>query len=305
MISSSPFNGKQRLDFEWDRLNKRTKMETMRINPNYHYNPIKNRYSNVLPVEDTRVKLLCKRLIEDEINNEFNDYINANYIQFNHSKFIATMAPTPMTFNDFWQMVWEQDVVLIIMIMKLVEDGKIKGDKYWPDSENDFVTKDFKVKLVNQQYHTSNNYIYIRNLELTHLHTEKSKLLKHINFLGWPDFGVPSDTASIRELVKLMKESDSNMTLVHCSAGIGRTGTFISIAIGLELLNNSINEGYDINIDVENLVLSLRKQRNKGMVQNLQQYQYIYSVINEEKKEICNQNLHDIQNEEKKDNSNE
>jgi len=209
----------------------------------------------------------------------------------------------------FWLRTKKKGVLLIIMIMKLVEDGKIKGDRYWPDNENDFITKDFRVKLISQQCHPSNNHIFIRDLELINLSTEKSIYLKHIHFLGWPDFGVPNDTTSIRELVKLMKTIESSITLVHCSAGIGRTGTFISIAIGIEMLYNTMSEGSNENdIDVENLVLNLRKQRNKGMVQNLQQYQYIYNVLNEEKQEIIKSrkyHYHKVYSDEENKNSND
>jgi len=215
------------------------------------------------------------------------DYINANFIYYDDIKCVAAMAPIPSTFNDFWQMIWEQDIDVIVMILKLKENGKVKGDKYWPDNkDNDFVTEDFIIKFIG--YEEFDSTIILREFEVSNIYNQQRKIVRHFHFLGWSDFGVPENTLSTRILISLMNAYSNNKSiLVHCSAGIGRTGSFIAIAIGINILQSKRNQLKNVDtipISVEEIVFNLRLQRNRGMVQNVSQYQFIYKVLQDEKK---------------------
>jgi len=219
------------------------------------------------------------------------DYINANFIYYDDIKCIAAMAPIPSTFNDFWQMIWEQDIDVIIMILKLKENGKVKGDKYWPENKDyDFYTDDFIIKLVG--YEEFDSIIILREFELSNIHNQQKKTVRHFHFLGWSDFGVPDNTLHTRNLISLMNAYTNNKSiLVHCSAGIGRTGSFIAIAIGINVIQSKRNELKNDNtlpVNVEEIVFNLRLQRNRGMVQNISQYQFIYKVLQDEKNSMYN-----------------
>eukprot|EP01129_Flabellula_baltica_P008479 TRINITY_DN3373_c0_g1_i2.p1 TRINITY_DN3373_c0_g1~~TRINITY_DN3373_c0_g1_i2.p1 ORF type:complete len:358 (-),score=53.58 TRINITY_DN3373_c0_g1_i2:136-1209(-) len=267
----------------------------------------KNRYMNVLPVEEYRVVL-----DEDRVNfREYrlgetdglkSDYINASYIYEGEKRYIAAMAPMNDTFDDFWQMVWEQEIVTIVMILRLTENGKIKGDRYWPENPGGtFTTENYQIAF--EAVKESKDLITVRELSIAkRSDLQNRRTIYHIHYEGWPDFGVPDEGASIRDLVRTVDQISRVTiapTLIHCSAGIGRTGTFLTIAIGIACLN-SLAEVSDIpaptesilshTINIKDIILGLRRYRNRGMVQNEDQYRFIHHVLNEEHKDLFNRN---------------
>lgn len=279
----------------------------------------RNRYPDVLPVEETRVKVLSGE----------SDYINANFVKAlegESCEFICSQAPLPSTMNDFWAMVWQQSCPVIVTLNRLKEKGKIKGDPYWPKKiDQSKLFGNISVTLISKII-LNDLSITIRKLNLVnHLVDQKPRTVYQLHFIGWPDFGVPSSSLPIRELVKLVKffrrrgemEDLKGPCAVHCSAGIGRTGTFIAIQMIMEsskfvkTINSSelvaMNEmikklkeaalpGYHVDtqhiddklniliseLNVMEVVLSLRQQRNRGMVQTEEQYSFIYKVLKDE-----------------------
>jgi len=185
----------------------------------------KNRYANVLPVETTRVRL----------NRDGSDvYINANHVS---SKFICTQSPLTTTFEDFWMMVWDKNCPLVCALNRLMEGNTVKGDRYWPEQTGEsMLCGEINVTLL------STFSLSAFDITLRYLKLERGGIQRRIfqlHYQGWPDFGVPSLSLAIRELVNLLniyRSIGANSGLagpavVHCSAGIGRTGTFLAIAM--------------------------------------------------------------------------
>jgi len=236
----------------------------------------RNRYKDVLPEENTRVKL---QFFQDEDS----DYINANFIRGHKENYISCQAPLPHTAAHFWAMVWEQESPVIAMLTRTIEGERKKADVYWPLNEGERVSYDsIKVtlksvtKLVN---------ITIRILSLKCSKSEEEREIVHLHYTEWPDFGVPETTHKIRELIRLMtiyKQKAESKGLKgpivsHCSAGIGRCGTFLGILISLEKLIEG--ESYD-RINLVDIVVKMRNDRC-GMVQTESQYKFIYQVLDD------------------------
>ncbi|KAL3882876.1 hypothetical protein ACJMK2_029179 [Sinanodonta woodiana] len=227
----------------------------------------KNRYTNILPYDHSRVKLLP---IEDE---EGSDYINANYIQGYNSKreYIATQGPLPATRDDFWRMVWEQSAEIIVMLTKCMEKGRVKCDKYWPDVNEPVYYGDLIVNVTSESILC--DYI-IRVIEIKLNQTTKK--VYHFSFLNWPDMGCPKDPLALLNFVTAVrtyvKPNFQSPIIVHCSAGVGRTGTFIAIDHLMQHVRDSVE------IDIFNLVYEMRNQRS-NMVQTEDQYVYIHDSI--------------------------
>ncbi|XP_071477210.1 receptor-type tyrosine-protein phosphatase eta-like [Diadema antillarum] len=224
-------------------------------------NATKNRYRNILPFDYTRVKLA---------GVVGNDYINANFIkdQSGNKKYIATQGPMPQTIEDFWEMVWENQAGTIVMMSALVEGGKTKCERYWPANEEPLQYGNTTVSLVNSN---QSDYFIQRTLKLEKEGSERTVV--HYQFTAWTDHGVPETTEPLLDLIRKVQASsaeDHGPVVVHCSAGVGRTGTFIAADILARKIERSNLSDY---IDVYNTVATLREQRAL-MVQT--QYQYIY-----------------------------
>ncbi|KAH3765857.1 protein-tyrosine phosphatase 1 [Pelomyxa schiedti] len=302
------------------------------------YNRAKNRYPNVIPYEQTRVKLHAY----DAIGS---DYINASYIKdmSGNKAYIATQGPLPCTFPDFWRMTWETASFLIIMLTKEFEHATVKVDRYWPtpqekSHEYGFMT----VTLIGEEMFSKNSVIH-RTFQITNSqHPGEIRTIEHYQYSGWPDHSVPSTTRHIRKLIQNISQHTDDTsnptkrvrlaslpscssqvpslpkpTIVHCSAGVGRTGTFCAIHISIEklyhyiesnctsLINHSPSplpptgesgEDWDIhlmktsinvlrNMDMCNTVRSLRQQR-PGMVQQQDQYSFGYCALQDEMVEL-------------------
>ncbi|XP_023243827.1 tyrosine-protein phosphatase 10D-like [Centruroides sculpturatus] len=226
----------------------------------------KNRFTNILPYDHSRVKLLPT---DDE---EGSDYINANYIPgFNSLReFIVTQGPLHSTRDDFWRMVWEQNCRAIIMLTRCIEKGREKCDHYWPFDTQPVYYGDIQVTILNES-----QYPHWTISEFKVCRGEQSRIVRHFHFTTWPDFGVPDPPQILVKFVRAFRERiipDSKPVVVHCSAGVGRSGTFIALD---RLLQNI--QKYDF-VDIFGIVYEMRKER-VWMVQNEQQYICIYQCL--------------------------
>uniref|UniRef100_A0A0N4YZZ3 protein-tyrosine-phosphatase n=1 Tax=Parastrongyloides trichosuri TaxID=131310 RepID=A0A0N4YZZ3_PARTI len=236
-------------------------------------NRAKNRFTNILPYDHSRVKLTATD------DDEGSDYVNANYIPgFNSRReFIAAQGPLPSTRDHFWQMVWEQQVPFIVALTKCVEKGRDKCHQYWPDQDQMSVLyNDIEVTLAKETLYE--DYV-LRELHLTNMSYENSpkKIVYHLHYKAWPDFGVPSHPGGILHIVKLFRSKvppskNCRPSIIHCSAGVGRSGTFIAIDRLLQCM--AIKQP----LDVFGIVYEMRLERCQ-MVQNEQQYVFIHLCI--------------------------
>ncbi|VDK47267.1 unnamed protein product [Anisakis simplex] len=225
-------------------------------------NRAKNRFTNVLPYDHSRVKLLS---LDDE---DGSDYVNASYIPgFNSRReFIAAQGPLPSTRDHFWRLVWEQQCPAIVALTKCVEKGRDKCHQYWPDNDQlSVVHADIEVTLMNE---TVYDEFILREVRLTNLSQSSSlsRTVRHFHYMAWPDFGVPERASGIVQFVRLFRQklppsTCNKPTIVHCSAGVGRSGTFIA----LDHLMQSI--AHDRPLDVFGIVYDMRMERCH-MVQN-------------------------------------
>ncbi|XP_031756176.1 tenascin-X-like isoform X13 [Xenopus tropicalis] len=227
-------------------------------------NKAKNRYNNVLPYDHSRVKLSAP-------NHQTEDYINANYMPgyMTSREFIAAQGPLPNTVTDFWRMIWEKNISAAVMLTRCVELGKVKCEQYWPSSgQKEF--GDISVSLIEESVQPE---WVIRDFTVTHKRENRSKHVRHFHFTAWPDHGVPKTTdvlIGFRNLLwDYVKLSPPNSpVLVHCSAGVGRTGTLIA----LDRIMKQIDK--EDAVDVFGTVHSLRVHRVL-MVQTENQYIFL------------------------------
>uniref|UniRef100_A0A8C0RP64 Protein tyrosine phosphatase non-receptor type 20 n=1 Tax=Canis lupus familiaris TaxID=9615 RepID=A0A8C0RP64_CANLF len=183
----------------------------------------KNRYRDILPYDSTRVPL-----------GENKDYINASYIRIVNSGeeyfYIASQGPLPSTIDDFWQMVLENNSNVIVMITREIEGGVIKCHHYWPISmKKPLELKNYRVFLENYQIL---QYFIIRILQVVRKSTGTSHFVKHVQFTNWPDHGTPASVDGFIKYVRFVRKSHlTGPILVHCSAGVGRTGVFLCVDV--------------------------------------------------------------------------
>ncbi|XP_066299110.1 receptor-type tyrosine-protein phosphatase epsilon-like [Branchiostoma lanceolatum] len=231
----------------------------------------KNRFKNIFTYDHSRVVLSTT---EGEPGS---DYINANYVDgYNHTKkFIAAQGPLETTVDDFWRMVWEQDTATIVMVTNLVEKNKRKCTQYWPirDSStygNVIVTFDDTTTLV--------DYV-IRTFTLKQTTgNSRARTVTQFHFTSWPDHGVPQSPLGMMKFIRRAKTSNPpgrGPIVVHCSAGVGRTGTFIAIDAMQEMM---AAEG---RVDVRGFIAQMRNNRH-SMVQTDDQYVFIYRALLEQ-----------------------
>ncbi|NXH18352.1 PTPRV phosphatase, partial [Bucco capensis] len=230
----------------------------------------KNRYPHVLPYDHSRVKL--SQLGDDP----HSDYINANFMPgyTSQQEFIATQGPLKKTIDDFWRLVWEQNVCNIIMLTVCMENGRVLCDHYWPSESASVSYGQVRIHLLMQ---SSSEEWTTRKFKLWHEGVQAERHVSHLHYTAWPDHGIPESTTSImtfRELVRkhIQSTKDAGPTLVHCSAGVGRTGTFIALD---RLLQQMKEEKV---VDVFRVVYTLRMNRYL-MIQTLSQYIFLHSCI--------------------------
>ncbi|XP_017347794.1 tyrosine-protein phosphatase non-receptor type 13 isoform X2 [Ictalurus punctatus] len=228
-------------------------------------NKKKNRYKNIVPFDTTRVTL-----------GKDGGYINANFIKMpvkdESFLYIACQGPLPTTLADFWQMVWEQKSNVIAMMTQEVEGGKVKCQRYWPDTPRtpQMVDNRLQVMLVKDQH--LDNFI-VRLIEVKDVQTNEIQRVTHLNYTGWPDHGTPMQPEQLLTFISYMRHiHQSGPIITHCSAGIGRSGTLICIDVVLGLISK------DTDFDISDVVRTMRLQR-QGMVQTEEQYIFCYQVI--------------------------
>ena len=241
----------------------------------------KNRYRDVLADEKSRVKL----------EGLEHDYINANMIcgqdlpGHPRCTYIACQAPLPATVSDFWWMVWQKNSCVIVMLTRFREKGTIKAHPYWPKGVGE--SEDYgqiTVTLVTQK---SLPGICISTMQIalqegSNGAAERQRIVYHLHYTEWPDFGVPRTTKVLRCLISYtnlylelgLTQGLDGPIISHCSAGVGRTGTFIAIHSGIALIESNVTP------DVQGTVLSMRKCRS-GMIQTDSQYLLVYEALND------------------------
>ncbi|ORE11358.1 hypothetical protein BCV72DRAFT_253802 [Rhizopus microsporus var. microsporus] len=276
-----------------------------------------NRYTNIWPYEYTRVKIK---------EHQSSDYINASYLQYIDSedaisdarpetvdthcikamtdhkssstspyrRYISTQGPLPATFNDFWQVVWEQDSRVLVMLTKEEEMNKIKCHRYWPSKINEpvqygqvtvtLVSETVRpVKGLDESNKNEDDAIIVRQLTLSR--GESSRTISHLQYTGWMDFGVPDNPLGTLQIIQMADEAQKQYSaanqqvgpmIVHCSAGCGRSGAFCAIdTVIYRLCNTDCNPKSDILLET----ISRFREQRLSMVQTLRQLVFCYEAI--------------------------
>ncbi|XP_066915195.1 receptor-type tyrosine-protein phosphatase S-like isoform X3 [Clytia hemisphaerica] len=231
-------------------------------------NNIKNRYHNVPAYDDTRVTL---NVMDGESHT---DYINANYIDGyeRNREYIATQGPLPETIFDFWRMAWESDSTAIVMLTRIEEKGRIKCAHYWPDNGS-MALKDILITMTDSQEFPDH---VVRTFHITRTGQSVERIVKQFHFVAWPDFGVPADPAAILGFIRKVNNwrlvSPGGPAIIHCSAGVGRTGTYITIDSQIRSMKSKSELQIYKNV-------SLLRQQRCLMVQTEDQYVFIHMAL--------------------------
>ncbi|KAM8771329.1 tyrosine-protein phosphatase non-receptor type 12 isoform 2-T2 [Rhynchonycteris naso] len=274
-MKSPDHNGEDNFARDFMRLRRlSTKYRTEKIYPTAtgekEENVKKNRYKDILPFDHSRVKLTLKTPSQDS------DYINANFIKgvYGPKAYVATQGPLANTVIDFWRMIWEYNVVIIVMACREFEMGRKKCERYWPLYGEDSITfAPFKISCEAEQARTD---YFIRTLLLEF--QNESRRLYQFHYVNWPDHDVPSSFDSILDMISLMRkyqEHEDVPICIHCSAGCGRTGAICAIDYTWNLLKaGKIPEEFN----VFNLIQEMRTQRHSA-VQTKEQYELVHRAI--------------------------
>ncbi|KAG9509571.1 Tyrosine-protein phosphatase non-receptor type 9 [Fragariocoptes setiger] len=236
----------------------------------------KNRYIDVLCLDQTRV------ILEPDTTSK-SDYINANYIDgYKQARgFISTQGPLPNTFVDFWRMIWQTNSRVIVMVTRTFERDTLKCDQYWPIPHDRCL--DLSKYVITLEDYSSLGQYNVSQLKLTDTSLDCSRTIWHFQFTAWPDYGVPSSALSLlefheqvcekqKEAVELGSGSKYQPIVVHCSAGIGRSPTFITLDICIKRLDK------ENLIEVRKVVEKLRQQRALS-IQTVDQYIFCHTAL--------------------------
>lgn len=245
-------------------------------------NTERNRFRDVVPYEDNRVEL-----VPNKENNA--GYINASHIKMvirgEEWHYIATQGPLASTCADFWQMVWEQGVNVIAMVTAEEEGGRSKSHRYWPklgSKHNSATHGKFKVTT---KFRTDSGYYATTGLKVKHLLSGQERTVWHLQYTDWPEQGCPEyvqgfisyleEIQSVRRHTNSMLDTSKSLNppvVVHCSAGVGRTGVVILTELMISCLEH--NEPMEVPV----MLAKLRQQRML-MVQTISQYKFVYQVL--------------------------
>ncbi|XP_019380524.1 PREDICTED: tyrosine-protein phosphatase non-receptor type 2 isoform X1 [Gavialis gangeticus] len=237
----------------------------------YQENRNRNRYRDVSPYDHSRVKLL----------NTENDYINASLVVIEEAQrnYILTQGPLPNTCCHFWLMVWQQKTKAVVMLNRIVEKDSVKCAQYWPTKEEEvmmFKETGFCVRLVSEDI---KSYYTVHLLQLENISSGESRMITHFHYTTWPDFGVPESPASFLNFLFKVRESGSlnpehGPAVIHCSAGIGRSGTFSLVDTCLVLMEKKD----PFSVDIKKVLLDMRKYR-MGLIQTPDQLRFSYMAV--------------------------
>jgi tyrosine-protein phosphatase non-receptor type 9 len=266
----------------------------------------KNRYRDVICLDDSRIKLKVTEnghavaasggsdesstSTPTDLHIARNDYIHANYVDGYKQKnaFISTQGPLEETVEDFWRMIWEQQVLVIAMTTKVLEQRKLKCAQYWPlDTHESMLVGggDDLFEITNVQVQDLEDY-RVSQLAVRHLPSGQTRHIVHCQFLSWPDHGVPKTATQILDFIDLVRQHQATglksfkwnghplgpPICVHCSAGIGRTGTFCAIDISINRLKDRKT------VNILDTVNKIRLQRAQS-VQMRDQYVFCYLAV--------------------------
>ncbi|XP_061180793.1 receptor-type tyrosine-protein phosphatase kappa-like [Saccostrea echinata] len=229
-------------------------------------NIVKNRFKTTFPYDHSRVKLAVE-------NGFTSDYINANYIENMEGRrdYIACQGPTANTLIDHWRMIWQEHIEYIVMLTNLIEGPKNKCHQYWPDENEELDLDPFSVDLIQEKVYA---YFVMRIMTLRKQKVSESRTVVQFHYTRWPDHGTPNPLNLVvfhRHFRHKIKPS-RHPILIHCSAGIGRTGTFIAF----DVLSRYGKDNGKVNI-IE-YVKAMRKDR-MTMIQNVDQYMFLYKAL--------------------------
>merc|ERR1712130_971096 len=236
-------------------------------------NKKKNRYPDKLPYDHNRVLL---NALSSGTNS---DYINASTVMDHDPRnpaYIVTQGPMAHTVADFWQMVWEQGSVVLVMLSRLSENGYQLAHRYWPEegSEQYHI---FEVHLVSE--HVWCDDYLVRSLYLKNSQTGETRTVTQFHFLSWADGTIPISTRAILEFRRKVNKSYRGRScpiIIHCSDGVGRSGTFVLIDMVLNRMTKGSKE-----IDIAATLEHIRDQRS-GMVQTRSQFEFCLMAVAEE-----------------------
>jgi receptor-type tyrosine-protein phosphatase N len=236
-------------------------------------NKKKNRYPDKLPYDHNRV------LLNALTNGTNSDYINASTVMDHDPRnpaYIVTQGPMAHTVADFWQMVWEQGSVVLVMLSRLSENGYQLAHRYWPEegSEQYHI---FEVHLVSE--HVWCDDYLVRSLYLKNSQTGETRTVTQFHFLSWADGTIPTSTRAILEFRRKVNKSYRGRScpiIIHCSDGVGRSGTFVLIDMVLNRMTKGSKE-----IDIAATLEHIRDQRS-GMVQTRSQFEFCLMAVAEE-----------------------
>ncbi|XP_010146497.1 PREDICTED: tyrosine-protein phosphatase non-receptor type 22, partial [Eurypyga helias] len=230
----------------------------------------KNRYKDILPFDHSRVEL---SLVTSDADSH---YINANFIKgvYGPRAYIATQGPLPNTVTDFWRMIWEYEVLIVVMACMEFEMGKKKCERYWAEAgSSPLQCGPFSVACEAEE--KKNEYV-IRTLKVTL--KEEIRTVHQFHYKNWPDHDVPSSIDPILELIEEIRcyqPDDSVPICIHCSAGCGRTGVICAIDYTQKLLRDGI---IPVNFSIFSLIQEMRTQR-PSIVQTKEQYELVYDAV--------------------------
>nr|XP_046200301.1 tyrosine-protein phosphatase non-receptor type 22 isoform X3 [Oncorhynchus gorbuscha] len=230
----------------------------------------KNRYKDIVPFDHSRVKLSLTTSKND------NDYINASFIKgvSGARAYIATQGPLPHTVLDFWRMLWEYNIEVIVMACREYEMGRKKCERYWPEKQEEpFVCDPFTIYCDSEE--SKGDYVS-RNLRVTY--SNWCRTLRQLHYINWPDHGVPDTIPPILELLQEMRSYQAHGDVpicIHCSAGCGRTGALCAIDYTWNLVKTQLLKE---DFSIYDLVQDMRTQR-PSVVQTKEQYELVYRTI--------------------------
>lgn len=232
-------------------------------------NEKKNRYRDISPYDTTRV------ILNSAVSG---DYINASYVNMEIqgsgivNRYIACQGPLAGTCIDFWEMVWEQQSTLIVMLTTVVEQGRVKCHRYWPRLNETVEFGSLQVTCLKEEETPG---FAFREFTLINTETQDERHITHMQYLAWPDHGVPDDSTEFLNFVTQVRQARTGMvepTIVHCSAGIGRTGVLILMETA-QCLIEANEPVYPLDV-----VRSMRDQRAM-MIQTASQYRFVCEAI--------------------------